>query len=77
MDFDVTIDERFVCKRTIFRSYCIFIYLIVQDMPQLFNETTTMKQYGVVVFRLVIVFLLFNFGLTSSKNYVRSKQRAN
>ena len=53
-----------------------FIYLIVQDMPQLFNETTTMKQYGMVAFRLVIVFVLFNFGLTSSKNYVRSKQRA-
>lgn len=50
-----------------------FIYLIVQDMPQLFNETTTMKQYGVVVFRLVLVLVLFNFGLASCKNYVRSK----
>ncbi|MEK4228267.1 sulfate permease [Solibacillus sp. FSL H8-0538] len=50
-----------------------FIYLIVQNMPQLFTETTTIKQYGLLVYRLIMVFVLFNLGIVSSKNYKRSK----
>ncbi|ATP38899.1 sulfate permease [Solibacillus sp. R5-41] len=53
-----------------------FTYELVQDMPQLFIESTTMWQYFIAFFRVALIIFVFNLGLTLIKRFFVSRKAA-
>ncbi|WP_342574889.1 sulfate permease [Solibacillus sp. FSL K6-1781] len=46
-----------------------FIYALVDNMPNLFIESTTTWQYFVAFFRVALIIFLFNLGLSLMKRF--------
>lgn len=46
-----------------------FTYALVDNMPNLFIESTTVWQYFVAFFRVALIIFLFNLGLTMIKRF--------
>lgn len=46
-----------------------FIYVLVDSMPNLFIDSTTLWQYIVAFFRVALIIFLFNLGLTLMKRF--------
>ncbi|AMO84216.1 hypothetical protein B857_01052 [Solibacillus isronensis B3W22] len=46
-----------------------FIYALVDNMPNLFIESTTAWQYFVAFFRVALIIFLFNLGLSLMKRF--------
>ncbi|MGE7020818.1 hypothetical protein [Solibacillus cecembensis] len=53
-----------------------FAYELVQNMPQLFIEGTTMWQYFIAFFRVALIIFVFNLGLTLIKRFFVSRKAA-
>lgn len=53
-----------------------FAYALVQDMPKLFIESTTMWQYFIAFFRVALIIFVFNLGLTLIKKFFVSRNAA-
>lgn len=51
-----------------------FTYALVQDMPKLFIEGTTMWQYFIAFFRVALIIFVFNLGLTLIKKFFVSRK---
>lgn len=46
-----------------------FTFSLVEGMPKLFIESTTLWQYVVAFFRVALIIFLFNLGLTLLKKF--------
>lgn len=46
-----------------------FTYVLVENMPNLFIDSTTMWQYFVAFFRVALIIFLFNLGLSLMKRF--------
>lgn len=46
-----------------------FTYVLVDHMPNLFIDSTTMWQYFVAFFRVALIIFLFNLGLSLMKRF--------
>lgn len=46
-----------------------FTYVLVDSMPNLFIDSTTLWQYIVAFFRVALIIFLFNLGLTLMKRF--------
>lgn len=48
-----------------------FTYALVDNMPNLFIESTTVWQYCVAFFRVALIIFLFNLGLALIKRFFK------
>lgn len=46
-----------------------FTYVLVDSMPTLFIDSTTIWQYAVAFFRVALIIFLFNLGLSLIKRF--------
>ena len=54
-----------------------FTFSLVEGMPMLFIESTTLWQYVVAFFRVALIIFLFNLGLTLLKKFFVGNSQKN
>lgn len=53
-----------------------FVFLLIESMPSLFIDSTTIWQYCKALFRVAMIIFLFNLGLTLMKKFFTTKRAA-